>query len=379
MSDGAVLRRPTAVMFGSYDEFRHPRVAVLREGLVDAGWDVTVVNEPLGASTADKVAAARSPFAAARFVGRVLRSWALLWARGRRVPAPDVVVVGYLGHLDVHLARLLWRRSELVLDHLVGLADTVRDRGLDTGATYRLLDLVDRAAVARADVVVVDTDEQLAQLPESAQRRAVVVPVGAAHLWFEQTAPPPPPPLRVCFVGLFTPLHGAPVIGRALAILHDRDVPVDVSMVGTGQDLASTRCAAGPAAAQVNWIDWVDAEDLPAFVASHHVSLGIFGTTPKALRVVPTKVYQGVAAGTTVVTSDTAPQRRALGDAAVYVPPGDASALADVLSMMATGDHSIATAEGVADRFAPRVVLTSLLDRLDHPLRGPGATTGGRL
>ena len=59
--------------------------------------------------------------------------------------------------------------------------------------------------------------------------------------------------------------------------------------------------------------------------------LGIFGVTPKAKRVVPNKVFQGAAAGCCVITSDTTPQRRILGDAALFVPPGDPSALASLL------------------------------------------------
>ena len=73
------------------------------------------------------------------------------------------------------------------------------------------------------------------------------------------------------------------------------------------------------------------AANLPALVAGHDVCLGIFGTGDKALRVVPNKVFQGAAAGCAIVTSDTAPQRRALGDAAVLVPPGDPEALAAAL------------------------------------------------
>ena len=55
----------------------------------------------------------------------------------------------------------------------------------------------------------------------------------------------------------------------------------------------------------MRWIDWVDADELPGVVAEHDVCLGIFGTTDKAPRVVPNKVYQGVASGCAVVTSDT--------------------------------------------------------------------------
>jgi glycosyltransferase involved in cell wall biosynthesis len=65
------------------------------------------------------------------------------------------------------------------------------------------------------------------------------------------------------------------------------------------------------------------------------VCLGIFGTTAKARNVVPTKVFQGAAAGCAIVTSDTAPQRGALADAAVYVPAGSADALAAALASLA--------------------------------------------
>jgi len=66
----------------------------------------------------------------------------------------------------------------------------------------------------------------------------------------------------------------------------------------------------------------VPAAELPALVASHDVCLGIFGTGDKALRV----FQQGVPGSRrrcAVITSDTPPQRRVLGDAAVLVPPGD--------------------------------------------------------
>ena len=85
-------------------------------------------------------------------------------------------------------------------------------------------------------------------------------------------------------------------------------------MIGTGQDLAQARSAAAANHA-VSWRDWVPAAELPAIVAGHDVCLGIFGTGEKALRVVPNKVFQGAAAGCAIVTSDTAPQRRALREA----------------------------------------------------------------
>ncbi len=366
------------VLFGSYDVTRHPRVAVLRDGLADRGHSVTEVNHPLGMSTADKVRAAGSAVGTLRLARNVVRSWVRLVRSARRHPGtPDLVVVGYLGHFDVHLARTLWPGSHIVLDHLVGLADTARDRGLASGLKYRLLDLVDRAALRRADTIVVDTDEQLSALPFEFRGRAVVVPVGATEVWFEQKPAPPPPPLRACFVGLFTPLHGAPVIGRAIAKLAGDD-RIRFTMVGSGQDLEATRAAAS--GGNVEWIDWVPSEELPELVASQHVCLGIFGTTEKAQRVVPTKVYQGLAAGNVVVTSDTPPQRRALGDAARYVPPGDADALAELLRRMADGEEPLQPAAAdAADRFRPSSVVGPLLDEVAATTKRPNLAAGPAL
>ena len=258
------------------------------------------------------------------------------------MPAPDVVLVGYLGHFDVHLARLIFRRVPVVLDHLVGASDTARDRRLDGGLRQVLLRMIDSAALRAADIVVVDTEEHLAALPQRHRARAVVVPVGAPSAWLAaapacRSRSERPGPLRVVFYGLYTPLQGAPVIGAALGRIG-RGAGIEVTMIGGGQDEAGTRAAAAANHA-VRWLDWVPAAELPALVASHDVCLGIFGTGDKALRVVPNKVFQGAAAGCAIVTSDTAPQRRALGDAAVLVPPGDPEALAAALLRLA-GDRA---------------------------------------
>jgi glycosyltransferase involved in cell wall biosynthesis len=103
------------------------------------------------------------------------------------------------------------------------------------------------------------------------------------------------------------------------------------------------------------------------------VCLGIFGTGPKALRVVPNKVFQGASAGCAVVTSDTDPQRSALGDAAIYVKPGDAEDLTAALTSLAddagalAGYRSAATAIST-ERFTPRSTVRPLAHALEQHL-----------
>jgi glycosyltransferase involved in cell wall biosynthesis len=367
------------LLFGTYDASMHPRVATIAEGLRARGADVAECNAPLGLDTAARVDMLAHPWRAPALLARLARRWATLTVAARRMPAPDVVVVGYLGHFDVLLARLLFRRVPVVLDHLVGASDTGRDRRLDGGPRQTLLRLIDSAALRAAGIVVVDTDEHLAALPPRYRSRAVVVPVGAPAAWYEAARPVPsgqtaaapapshpPAPLRVVFYGLYTPLQGTPIIGAALSRIAG--AAIEVTMVGGGQDAAEARAAAAANRA-VRWLDWVPAADLPALVAGHHVCLGIFGTGDKALRVVPNKVFQGAAAGCAIVTSDTAPQRRALGDAAVLVPPGDPEALARALLRLADDRAELAGLRERArrlavDHFAPGRIVGPLTGRL---------------
>ncbi|NUO57992.1 MAG: glycosyltransferase, partial [Hamadaea sp.] len=139
--------------------------------------------------------------------------------------------------------------------------------------------------------------------------------------------------VHVAFFGQFTPVQGAPVVGTAIAALSG-DPRFVFTVIGSGPDLPATRTAAAPNA-WVTWREWVAAHELPDLIAGHDVCLGIFGTSRRALSVVPTEVYQAAAAGCAVVTSDTAPQRAAFGDAAVLVPAGDPAALASALRLLA--------------------------------------------
>jgi hypothetical protein len=171
-------RRLRLLFFGTYDVRTHPRVQVLIDGCRALGDEVVECNVPLGVGTADRVAALRRPYLVPLLAGRLLRAWAALAWRARRLPGSgpfDAVVVGYLGHFDVHLARLLFDRTTLVLDQMVFAADTATDRRLDVGWRPRLLGRIDGAAVSAAAVTIVDTAEQVALVPAELRARAVVV------------------------------------------------------------------------------------------------------------------------------------------------------------------------------------------------------------
>ena len=358
--------------FGSYDARRHPRVGVLVDGLREHGVVVDECNVPLRLDTADRVRMLQQPWRLPLLVVELLRTWLTLCLRARRLPRPDAVLVGYLGHFDVLLARRLFRGLPVVHDLLVFAADTARDRGAG-GLKQRLLRRLDAAAVGASDLLVVDTEEHRQALPADRRPDGVVVPVGAPAAWVTSRPQPRSGPLRVVFFGLYTPLQNAPVIGAALALLADTDL--EVTMIGTGQDLPRTRALAGPAP-HVTWRDWVEPDALPALVAAADVCLGIFAAEGKGTRVVPNKVFQGAAAGCAIITSDTPPQRRLLGDAALLVPAGDAEALAAALRGLAADrgrllELRLAAWTLATQTMTPRAVVAPLLSRLSREVPVP--------
>jgi glycosyltransferase involved in cell wall biosynthesis len=339
------------VGFGTYDREKHPRVGILLDGLRQLGDDVTELNAPLGFSTAERVAMLGRPWLAYRLMLRLVSRWsALTVSRAKTTPAPDVVLVGYLGHFDVVLARLLFPRTIIALDMLIFAGETASDRRVRQGLKLTLLNALDRLAIACASVVIVDTDEHIGLLPASQRNKAVVAPVGSPDAWFAEPSEIETDRLKVLFFGLFTPLQGAPIIGEAIAMLPP-ETGVDFTFIGSGQDLAETRrwAAASPF---VTWREWVEPDELRRLLREHHVCLGIFGNTSKALRVTPNKVFQGAAAGCAILTSDTAPQRRSLGDAARFVAVADPSALAEALRSLASDPCEVRRLRTLAHRRA---------------------------
>src|SRR5919206_1981603 len=181
--------RRRVLFFGTYDARKYPRVRGLQEGFAALGDEVLECNVPLGLDTAARVRMLRRPWLVPLLLVRLAAAWIRLAVRSRRHRNVDVVVVGYMGHFDVHLARLLWPRTPIVLDHLVSARDTAVDRGVASGWLVRLLQRLDRVAVNAAHYPCVDTAEHLERIWLPARPRWVVGPGGAPGACFS-------PPVR---------------------------------------------------------------------------------------------------------------------------------------------------------------------------------------
>ena len=126
------------------------------------------------------------------------------------------------------------------------------------------------------------------------------------------------------------------------------------------------------------------ASRLRARVLGSDICLGVFGTSDKAGRVVPNKVYDALAAGRPLVTADSPAARELLGDGrdALLVPAGDAGALAAALRRLGdVGERARLGGGALAlyrRRCTPEAVRAALLAALEASFVSGGEAAAPR-
>ena len=343
--------RDRVCFFGTYER-DYPRNRTLAEGLKRAGWQVLECHVPLWEKERDKTGRYLGPFSLVlRAFELKLACLKLLLKYVFTVGRYDVMLVGYIGHFDMPLAWLLTRfpRRPLVFSPLISLYDTlVDDRRSIADGTFmsRFLRWLDRQTCAKADLVLLDTEAHIDYFVEEfnlPRKRFARVFVGAvepdapseggsgegAHGY----TPAEDTPFRVMFVGKFIPLHGLPFMLEAANRL--KDVPdIVFDFVGSGQMTDEIHETARRLNLEnVRFTDWIPYEQLHRFLQGWGVCLGIFGTSDKAVRVIPGKVFVALSAGKAVITADSPAIRELLadGESAVLCRRGDPEALAGAI------------------------------------------------
>lgn len=345
MGKGNSVAPATLLVWGTYDAAK-PRVRILLEGLRQNG--VRVLEAPVdvwtGVRDRGTLGAGERLGVVARYVAAIPR----LIASYLRAPRHDAVLVPYPGLFDLFvllpLARL--RGVPIVWDMFISAYDTVvNDRRMysrrhPVGALLYALEWLASRFVSD---LFLDTDaharrfEQLMGLPNG---RVGAVPLGTDPARFPPAAARATAgrPFRVLFYGQYIPLHGLETIVRAAHLVEQRGIDARWTLVGAGQEQPRvTQLIESLGVRSIEQVGWVQPSELPALIHAADVGLGIFGTSGKALTVVPNKVYELAAAQATIVTADTPAMREfAPAHPRVHlVPPGDAEALADTIARLA--------------------------------------------
>jgi glycosyltransferase involved in cell wall biosynthesis len=250
----------------------------------------------------------------------------------------DILFVGFYGHL-IMLVVGLFSRTPILFDAFVSTYDTlVSDRGVFSPRSIqaKIAWWLDRTACRLADWILVDTPLQATFFQEhftESSKMISAVPVGCNEDLFFFQKPKPHANFEILYYCSFLPLHGVDIVVQAASYL--KDTPIHFKLIGSGPEYARVRkIAADLSIQQITWIDQIPLERIPSEIASADICLGgHFGSSEKAGRVVPGKLFQMLAVGCPVIAADTEANRALLehNKNSFLCPPGDPRALADAI------------------------------------------------
>ncbi|MCR9198664.1 MAG: glycosyltransferase [Planctomycetaceae bacterium] len=241
-------------------------------------------------------------------------------ARLQKVPTADLLWVPCFRQRDAAAAQKWASRHQIpvVLDPLISAWDKqVFERGKfpeHSAGARRLLNW-ESHLLRNSTAVVADTRghaELFASVHRVQPNRLHVIPVSAEESLFHPTTfPKGGCRRRILFYGSYIGLQGPEHIVAAA-----RQMPqCDWLMIGEGPLTPGCRRLASRCT-HIRFRSNVPYTELKTAIADSHAVMGIFGTSHKAARVIPNKVYQAMACGRPVVTRSSDAYPTSLLDAA---------------------------------------------------------------
>lgn len=277
----------------------------------------------------------------------------------------DVVYAAYPATLPVMVAKLMTRKP-VVMDAFYGMYDAVvNDRHEIPWYHPRALRLwlLDALSVFFADYLVVDTAEHgkfWSAYPLVTKKKIRVIPVGAqTGVYFPKPIKKDKDTFLVSFHGFFIPLQGVDKIVEAANLLRD-DPAIRFRLIGSGQlSKRVVELIQKYGLTSIEQIPRVSPQEVNDYSQEADVILGIFGDTRKAYRVVPNKVYEGLALKKAVITMDSPAEREFFTDDEIMLVANTPRAIADaILSLKNDRARCIALAEcghrAILEKYSPQ-------------------------
>ncbi len=345
-------RKLRVVFWGTYD-LGKPRVRLLLRGARSVGVEVIECHSHVWKDVRDK---SQLPGLRTKilYILHLLSAYPSLVWRYFFLPPHDAVIIGYMGHLDV---IIIWPFSRLrnvpvIWDAFLSLYDTVvNDRQIVSKSSPMawLLYFLEFVACRAADKIFLDTEaharyfEWLFNIRPNTIGRVYVgaetnIFTVSKDTIFENSKEKH---FTVLFYGQFIPLHGIDIIIEAAKKVELLGEAIQWKIIGQGQEEKHIdKLINDLEIKSIERILWIPYNQLPEFIRESDICLGIFGTSEKAKRVIPNKVFQTLAVNRPLITGHTpavCELLKEIPETSSYIhliPCGDANALAATILEM---------------------------------------------
>ena len=349
------------ILYFSYD-YNYARNRVIIKGLRKNGVEVIEWDIPYATHTISRYA-------------KLLRKYTTDY---------DAIFMGFPGGRDnIPLAKLLSviNRKPIIFDAFLSQYDTkVFDRKVCNERSMRAKRYFysDKIPCIISDLILLDTNEHIDYfvntfgVPREKFRRVFVGTDD--EIFYPRENVKNDDIFTITFHGSFIPLHGIQYIIRAAKILERYD-DIKFEILGSGQAYNFIRNLSEKLKTHnVAFKERVNYEELPNFINSGDVCLGIFGDTAKAKRVIPNKAYEILAMRKPLVTGDSpAIKEGGIIDRknALIVEMGNPEAIADALLELKSDENlrnKIAKKgyELFKENFTPKVIGSELRKYLEE-------------
>ncbi|MFA6432647.1 MAG: glycosyltransferase [Candidatus Paceibacterota bacterium] len=338
--------------FGIYDP-AYSRNAILLAGLRQAGVDVVECREDW-----------RDPkrYAKLKKSLRALRD------------DYDFVYAAYPSPVSTILAKMISKKP-VVSDAFYSMFDSVvndRRKYSRFGPKALKLLILDWFGLMFADMIVADTEqhkEYWARWFLVNSEKIFTVYLGINDKVFYPKPATKKDYTLVHFHGTYIPLQGACNIIEAVNLCRDKK-DLRFRMIGAGRELPLARSLADRY--KLDNIEFIDRNvpltDLNNYLAEADIVLGVFGDRAKTMRVIPNKVYEGLATERPMITMDTPAVREIFTDEDMLLVKNDPQSIVNGITKLAADkslrDSLAKHGYDTACKHRPTEVAQSLVDIL---------------
>jgi glycosyltransferase involved in cell wall biosynthesis len=278
-------------------------------------------------------------FAKKSILLRTLLLTALVYSK--KITNYDLIFIGFYGQFLMILLRYFISRP-ILFDAFISTFDTLCfDRKIFSPSSVlgRFSYWIDKQSCEWANAVLLDTPQHIDYFVNTFgldQKKIYSIPVGCdENIFFpRQSENSIEDSFVVLSYSTYLPLHGMDVVIKAAEKLK-WDNSIKFNLLGHGQEYKKVKNYVEiHNLKNVNFFAPVSINALPHFIQNSSVVLvGHFGSSEKAHRVIPGKVYQALAMQKAIIASDTTANRSLLtnGINAILVPPSDPEALAEAI------------------------------------------------
>ena len=323
--------------FGTYDKTYTSNKLIL-QGLRANGVSVLEINAHTKVTRLDK----KDEMNWLNLLGRAVKKVRLFTEVARNFSEfkkVDAIYVGYPGHLDVLLAYPLAKLfgKKLVFNPLlIFYTGFVEEQGiLDKDSLLaKIIKFGETTVYNSCDLVLADTPFQEEYLKRDFRvnpAKLKVLPIGADDVYYAYTPyVNKSKKIRVVYYGLYSPIHGVKYLVEAARFLR-KEKDIEFVMVGNGNTFQKNYDNAKKLKlTNIKFYHDTPEDQHVAILQTADIFPGFFQKHPTVDRVIPNKVYQGMALGKVVLTADAPVIRSAfVNKETIYtVKPADAGSIA---------------------------------------------------